>query len=175
MTTLVIIRCLVSMSWTTTWHLDFVLMSYVVRRSELAHLGKLPPMSVHWSWLSFMSWVVVFIVICGWQSLFVGGRLHFLASHGLSLALGIMSWLLLVALFGCGSGWLKKGSDVTSCDISVMFKLTCEITCIISHDFLAVYSKNPSVLVQSLAEVKFSPQGWSQARPTCQLLPLKTT
>ena len=62
-------------------------------------------------------------------------------------------------LLGCGSGWLKKGSDVTCCDISVIFKLTCEITCTISCDFLTVYSKNPLVLVQSLAEVKFSPQG----------------
>jgi len=44
-----------------------------------------------------------------------------------------------------------------------MFKLTHEITYTISHDFLAVYSKNPSVLVQSSAEVKFSPQGWSQS------------
>jgi len=46
--------------------------------------------------------------------------------------------------------WLVEGrSDVTGCDINVMFKLAREITCTISHDFLAVYSKNPSVLVQS--------------------------
>jgi len=46
--------------------------------------------------------------------------------------------------------WLVEGrSDVTGCDISVMFKLAREITCTISHDFLAVYSKNPSVLVHS--------------------------
>ena len=45
--------------------------------------------------------------------------------------------------------WLVEGrSDVTGCDINVMFKLTHEITCTISRDFLAVYSKNPSVLVQ---------------------------
>ena len=122
-------------------------------------------------------WVAVFV--CGWSSLFFGWS-GWWGGGGLLLALGIMLWLLLVVLLGCGSGWLKKGSDVTSCDISVMFKLTCEITCTISCDFLAVYSKNPSVLVQSLAEVKFSPQGWSQScwawvRPTCQLLPLKTT
>jgi len=122
-------------------------------------------------------WAAVFI--CGKLSLFFG-QLWWWGGHGLALALDVMSWLLLAALLGCGSGWLKKGSDVTSCDISVMFKLTHEITCTISHDFLAVYSKNPSVLIQSLAEVKFSPQGWSQSywawvRPTCQLLPLKTT
>ena len=45
--------------------------------------------------------------------------------------------------------WLVEGrSDVTGCDINVMFKLAREVTCTISHDFLAVYSKNPSVLVQ---------------------------
>jgi len=91
-------------------------------------------------------WVAVFV--CGWSSLFVGW-LWWQGSRGLWLALGVVSWLLLAALLGCGSGWLKKGSDVTCCDISVMFKLTCEITCTISHDFLAVYSENPSVLVQS--------------------------
>ena len=154
-------------------------------------------MSVCGSWPSFMSWVVVgfgghllsfvgshlclwvVIFICGQSSLFFGWSL-WQGSHGLSLVLSVMSWLPLTALLGCGCGWLKKGSDVTSCDISVVFKLACEITCTISHDFLAVYSKNPPVLVQSSAEVKFSPQGWSEsfwawARPTCQLLPLKTT
>ena len=46
--------------------------------------------------------------------------------------------------------WLVEGrSDVTGCDISVMFKFAHEITCTISRDFLTVYSKNPSVLVQS--------------------------
>jgi len=45
--------------------------------------------------------------------------------------------------------WLVEGrSDVTGCDINVMFKLAREVTCTISRDFLAVYSKNPSVLVQ---------------------------
>jgi len=57
------------------WHLDFILMSHVAGRSELAHLGKLLPMSIHGSWPSFMSQVVAFIVVCGWQSLFVGGSL----------------------------------------------------------------------------------------------------
>jgi len=105
--------------------------------------------SVHESWPSFVSQVVAFVVVCGQPSLFVDSHLHFLAGCGLLLLLGIMLWLPLVALLGCGSGWLKKGSYVTSCDISVMFKLTHDITCTILHDFLAVYSKNPSVLVQS--------------------------
>ena len=174
MTTNVIVCHLVATLHSAMWHLDFVLTSYMARTRELAHLGKLPPMSVHGSWPSFVSQVVAFIVVCGRLSSFVGW-LWWQGSHGLWLVLGVMSWLVLAALLGCGSGWLKKGSDVTSCDISVMFKLTREITCTISHDLLAVYSKNPSVLVQSLAQVKFSPKGWSQscwaqARPTCQLL-----
>ena len=70
-------------------------MSYVVRRSELAHWGKSPPMSIHGSWPSFVSRVVAFVVICGWQSSFVGGRLHFLASHGGS------------AVMGCGWHWVS--------------------------------------------------------------------
>jgi len=38
-TTLVIIHCLVAMSRTAMWHLDFVLTSCMVRRGELTHLG----------------------------------------------------------------------------------------------------------------------------------------
>ena len=45
--------------------------------------------------------------------------------------------------------WLvEKGSDVTYYDISVMFTFTHEITHVISCDFLAAHSKNPSLLVQ---------------------------
>jgi len=39
MMTNVIIRCLVAMSQTVTWHLDFVLTSWLVRRGEFTHLG----------------------------------------------------------------------------------------------------------------------------------------
>ena len=59
---------------------------------------------------------------------------------------------VVVAIGGVVGLWLwlvEERNDVTSCDISVMFKLTCEITCTISCDFLAVYSKNPSVLLSS--------------------------
>jgi len=91
-------------------------------------------------------WAAVFV--CGQSSSFVGWS-RWRGGRWLWLALGVMSWLLLAALLGCGSGWLKKGSDVTCCDISVMFKLTREITCTVSCDFLTVYSENPSVLVQS--------------------------
>jgi len=98
----------------------------------------------------------------------VGGCLHFLAGRGMG-----HSWVVVgvgchvvVGVGGVVGLWLwlvEERSDVTSCDNSVMFKLAHEITCTISPDFLAVYSKNPSVLVQSSAEVKFSPQGWSQS------------
>jgi len=159
MTTLVIIHCLVATLQSMMWHLDFILTSYMARKRELAHLGKLPPVvlavirelgsSVH-----CRLWAAVFI--CGWLSSFVG-QLWWQGSCGLWLVLGVMLWLLLAALLGCGSGWLKKGSDVTCCDTSVMFKLTREITCTISCDFLAVYSQNPSVLVQSWTNLSRGP------------------
>ena len=88
MTTLVIVHCLVATSQSTMWHLDFVLTSYVVRKRELAHLGKLPPMSVHGSWPLFVSQVVAFVVICGRQSLFVGSHLHLLAGCGGGVVMG---------------------------------------------------------------------------------------
>ena len=84
-------------------------------------------------------------------------------------------WLLL---------WLMEGrKNVTCCDISVMFKLTCEITSIISHDnhIFAVNTPSPG---PSLAKVKFSPQSWPQscwAQPwlpyqfNMAILPLKST
>ena len=67
------------------------------------------------------SWVVVGIGHCVMVA--VGG------------VVGLWSWLV------------EERSDVTGCDINVMFKLAREITCTISHDFLAVYSQNPSVLL----------------------------
>ena len=53
-----------------------------------------------------------------------------------------MLWLPLVVLLGCGCSWLKKEvmSHVTSCDISVMFKLTCEITCKISARYSCLWA-----------------------------------
>jgi len=78
-----------------TWHLDFVLTSYMARKRELAHLGKWPSVSVHGSWPSFMSRVVAFVVVCGRQSSFVGSRLHLLAGHGGG------------AVMGCGCCWRR--------------------------------------------------------------------
>jgi len=103
-------------------------------------------MSICGTWLSFVSWAVIGF---GRHSLlFVGSCFHlwmviFIVGHRVVVAVGSVVGLWLV----------EERSDVTSCDI----------TCTISHDFLAVHSKNPSVLVQSSAEVKFSPQGWSQS------------
>jgi len=141
--------------------------------SELADLNALLPVSVCRCWPSFMSQAVVG---------FGGHLLWFVGGHICLWVVIFVFWLVVVtrhswAVIGIGCCvvvaigsvvglclWLvEERSDVTSCDISVMFKLAREITCTISCDFLAVYSQNPSVLVQSLAEVKFSPQGWSQS------------
>ena len=54
----------------------------------------------------------------------------------------LWSWWLVTWL-------LKKRCDVTHCDITVMFKLTHENTCIKSHDFIVDSTKNAPVLVQS--------------------------
>jgi len=108
--------------------------------------------------LSFMGsclhlWAVIFVfwpvVVTGHLWVVIGIGCCVMVAVG--SVVGLCSWLV------------EERSDVTSCDISVMFKLAREITCTISRDFLAVCSQNPSVLVQSLAEVKFSPQGWSQS------------
>ena len=57
-------------------------------------------------------------------------------------------WLTLAWRRLCPLVMSVTRSDVTACDINVMFKLIRGITCTISHDFLAVYNQNPSVLVQ---------------------------
>ena len=130
-------------------------------------------MSICGTWPLFMSWVVVSFGGCSLS--FVGSCLCLWAVNFVFWPVVVTghSWVVVgighhvvVAVGSVVGLWLwlvEESSDVTSCDISVMFKLAHEITCTISCDFLAVYSKNPSVLVQSLAEVKFSPQGWSQS------------
>jgi len=82
-------------------------------------------------------WVVVFIfwlvVVTGRSWVVIGiGCCVVVAVGGV---VGLCSWLV------------EERNDVTGCDISVMFKFACEITCTISCDFLAVYSQNPSVLL----------------------------
>jgi len=115
-------------------------------------------MSIHGAWPSFMSRVVVGSGGCSLS--FVGGHLHLWMVIFIFWLVMVMghSWVVIgvgrrvMVAVGSVVGlwlWLVEGrSDVTGCDINVMFKLTCEITCTISHDFLIVYSKNPSVLVQ---------------------------
>ena len=84
-----------------------------------------------------------FIFVCGWLSSLVGGWLRLLGGRGggADVSCG-WCWAL---CHGCGwrchwvvvGGWLKKGMDVTHCDIWIMFKFTCEIiTCMISCDHL---------------------------------------
>jgi len=102
------------------------------------------------------------VVGSGGHSLsFVGGRLHLwtvvficwpVVVTGCSWVVVGIGRRVVVAVGGVVGlcSWLVEGrSDVTGCDISVMFKLAREITCTISCDFLTVDSKNPSVLVQS--------------------------
>ena len=77
-------------------------------------------------------WAVVFIfwlvVVTGRSWVVVGVRCHVVVAVG--SVVGLCSWLV------------EERSDVTSCDISVMFKLAHEITWTISHDFLTVYTQS---------------------------------
>ena len=128
-----------------------------------------------WSFLSISghlgSWAAV--GVCGWSCslyLIVGIGHHVVVVLG-----GIVVWWL---------WWLmEERKNVTCCDIRVMFKLTREIRWIFSHDnhIFAVNTPSPG---PSLAEVKFSPQGWPQscwAQPwlsyqfNMAILPLKST
>jgi len=100
----------------------------------------------HWFWWAFS-------VVCGQPSSFVGSCLHFwpVVVMGHSWVVVGIRCHVMVAIGGVVGLclWLvEERSDVTGCDISVMFKLAHEITCTISCDFLAVYSQNSSVLVQ---------------------------
>jgi len=116
-------------------------------------------MSIRGTWPPFMSRAVVGSGGCSLS--FVGGRLCLwtvififwlvVVTGHLWVVVGV-GHRVMVAIGGVVGLWLwlvEGRSDVTGCDINVMFKLACEITCTISHDFLAVHSKNPSVLVQS--------------------------
>jgi len=120
--------------------------------SELADLNRSSPVSIHRCWPSFVSqvvigfggcllsfvgghlclWVVVFIfwlvVVMGHLWVVIGIRCHVVVAVG--GVVGLCLWLV------------EERSDVTSCDISVMFKLAHEITWTISHDFLTVYTQS---------------------------------
>ena len=116
-------------------------------------------MSVRGTWQSFVSWAVVSSGghslsfagshLCLWTVVFVFWPVVVTGHSWVVVGIGRHVVVAIGGVVGLCS-WLVEGrSDVTGCDISVMFKLAREITCTISHDFLAVYSKNPSVLVQS--------------------------
>jgi len=103
-------------------------------------------------------WAAIFV--CEQSSLFFG-QSWWQGVHGLSLALGIVSWLLLAVLLGCGHGWLKK---------EVMSQVVILMWCLNSHVRLHVQSH----MIFSQFTVKTPQSCWAWARPTCQLLPLKT-
>jgi len=143
----------------------------------------------HCSWAQ-RSLVFVGIRCCLWAAIFVCGQssslfgwLWWRGIHGLSLASGVVSWLPLVVLLGCARGWLKK--EVMSQVVTLVWCLNSHVRLhiqshVISLQFTVKTSQSWSSPGPTSAEVKFSPQGWSQswwaqARPTCQLLPLKTT
>ena len=89
--------------------------------------------------------------------------------HGQLLAFA-GGWVCCTSWWALGTMWwlMEERKNVTCCDIHVMFKLTREIRWIFSHDnhIFAVNTPSPG---PSLAEVKFSPQGWPQS---CQAQPL---
>ena len=91
-------------------------------------------------------WAVVFIfwlvVVMGCSWVVIGIRCRVVVAIG--SVVGLCSWLV------------EERSDVTSCDISVMFKLAREITCTISHDFLAVYTQSWSNLSRGEAHLPTS-------------------
>ena len=126
------------------------------------------------------SWAGWLLVLVGIQAVFVCGQLSsffdwlwWQGSCGLSLALGIILWLLLAALLGCGCGWLKK---------EVMSQVVTLVWCLKSHVRLHVQSH--MIFLQFTVK---TPQSWSSPQqrwdpalraglsPTCQLLPLKAT
>jgi len=153
---MVIVCHFIAMSLMATWHLHLVLEKIRGGGSELADLDVLLPVSIRRCWPSFISqavigfgghllsfvgghlclWVVVFIfwlvVVMGRSWVVIGVRCRVVVAVG--GVVGLCLWLV------------EERSDVTSCDISVMFKLAREITCTISHDFLAVYTQSWSNL-----------------------------
>ena len=147
---------------------------------------------VHELWWMVVGWLW-FVFVCGWLSSFVGGRLHLLGSRGSGVDVSCgWCWAL---CHGCCQrhhwvvvgGWLKKGMDVTRCDIWIMFKFACEIiTCMISCDHLGLvpwkstgcsmdfffFSRNRVRLCTELQDITIQTQFPSysmQIPPECQI------
>jgi len=128
MTTNVVVSHLVAMLLSAMWHLD----SLLKRWWGGGRWAYSPGLVV----ACFCTWLLVIVQDHGgWllvgrgSSLYVGScgsRAHIsCCCHGCHQQ---CCWVVL-------GGWLKKGMDVTACDIWIMFKITCEtITCMISHD-----------------------------------------
>jgi len=151
MTMNVAIRRLVATSLSAMWHLDSVFKE-MMGRGEVSYSPGLVIAHVH-TWLLVVVhepwWMVVgwswFVFICGRLSSLVGNQLCLLGGRGggADVRCG-WRWAL---CRGCRrrrrwvvvGGWLKKGMDVTHCDIWIMFKFAHEIiTCMISCDHLGL-------------------------------------
>jgi len=142
---------LVATSLSATWHLDSVFKEMMGRGEVsyspglvIAHVRTWLLAVVHEPWWMVVGWSW-FIFIWGQLSLLVGGWLRLLGGCGgrADVSCG-WCWAL---CRGCRQrrrwavvgGWLKKGMDVTRCDIWIMFKFTHEIiTCMMSHDHLGL-------------------------------------
>ena len=75
------------------------------------------------------------ISVCEWSFQFMDGHFTPVGVHGQSVSLYLILGVGCCVVVGVGAGvvwwlwWLlEERKNVTHCDISVMFKLTCEIT-----------------------------------------------
>ena len=100
--------------------------------------------------------------LCLWAVIFIVWLVVVTGHSWVVIGIGCRVMVAVGGVVGLCSWLVEERSDVTGCDISVMFKLTREITYTISRDFLAVYSQNLSVLVQSwsnLSRGEIQPSG----------------
>ena len=199
MTTNVAVRRLVATSLSAMWHLDSVFKEMMGRGEVsyspgliIAHVCMWLLAVVHKPWWMVVGWSW-FIFICGRLSSLVGGRLRLLGGHGSGVDVSCgWHWAL---CRGCRwqhrwvvvGGWLKKGMDVTHCDIWIMFKFAREIiTCMISRDHLGLvpwkstgcstdfffFSRNRVRLCMELQDITIQTQFPSysmQIPPECQI------
>jgi len=116
MTTNVAVHRLVATSLSVMWHLDSVFKE-MMGRGEVSYSPGLIIAHVC-TWLLLGGHGSGADVSCGW---------HWVLCRGCCRQ---RRWVVV-------GGWLKKGMDVTHCDIWIMFKFAHEIiTCMMSHDHL---------------------------------------